>query len=381
VTDLVSVIIPSYNHERFVAASVESVLRQEGVEVEVIVCDDSSTDGTLAVLQSLRDPRLKVLSLPENLGASVAAREAHAHATGKYIARLSSDDICLPGRLVRQVEFLRGHPQVDAVFGQAEYLDEAGEVIPAPPAFAGLFASRNRTREEWLQQFFDHGNCLCLPSAMVRRSVSDRLPQPGDLFRHLPDFEYWVRFCLAHEIHILPEKLVGFRVCEAAGNLSAPGAGADKWTRRDLEEGAILRYFLQSEGLAALGLPGGMEGRLQLAERALAIGGRSRTLFAQQLLIETVLDPAPVAQQAGFLARAHRLLEMGDALGLHEIARLRAARDALKSSRDQARMQAGKLEAELRTWKDSWVGRLFGRFIPRPSGGEGSHALEEKSRP
>jgi glycosyltransferase involved in cell wall biosynthesis len=115
----VSVIMTSYNHEQFVAAAIQSVLDQTFHDWELVIRDDGSTDGTSQVIASFDDPRIRYLGSGSNLGASLSANVCIEAARAPYVAILCSDDIFLPEKLARQVEFLDEHPEVAALFSNA----------------------------------------------------------------------------------------------------------------------------------------------------------------------------------------------------------------------------------------------------------------------
>jgi succinoglycan biosynthesis protein ExoO len=100
----VSVIIPAYNTEAYIAEAIQSALGQTLNNIEVIVVDDASTDRTLAVAQSFTDKRLKIITLEQNLGAAAARNRALREAKGKWIAVLDSDDWYAPERLAKLVQ-------------------------------------------------------------------------------------------------------------------------------------------------------------------------------------------------------------------------------------------------------------------------------------
>jgi glycosyltransferase involved in cell wall biosynthesis len=108
---LVSVVMPVYNGRRYVREAVDSVLAQTFLNFEFIIVDDGSTDGTSELLQSYadRDPRIRLLSRG-HAGLGVALNEGLAVARATYIARMDADDISLPERFQRQVDFLQAHP-------------------------------------------------------------------------------------------------------------------------------------------------------------------------------------------------------------------------------------------------------------------------------
>ena len=321
----ISVVLPAWNHERFVVEAVVSALGQDREPFEVVVCDDASTDGTLDALRAIRDPRVRVIASPANEGPAAAARHALDAASGDYIARLCSDDVCLPGRLRRQAAWLDEHPECAAVLALPEFIDAAGQVIEAPPHLAGVFSAENRSRGAWLRHFFARGNALCMPSAMIRRSVFAEVAPPRVVFRHLPDLDFWVRFCCRFDFHVLPEKLVGFRILPDAANVSSPTP--ERSAAAEIERLTIWRRLAEDDALAAMGLSTGPEGRLALAEEACRLGGRTRLLFALQILMETDTDHLSPDDRSRFLRGAAPLLAGNDALGVLERRRLREERD------------------------------------------------------
>jgi glycosyltransferase involved in cell wall biosynthesis len=121
---LVSVIIPAYNAERTLEATLLSVLGQTIGEIEVIVVDDGSTDGTSERARSVGDPRLRVLRQP-NAGHARARNTGIADAHGTYVAVVDADDLWLPKKLERQLAVFRGHPGVRALHGAALHVDDS----------------------------------------------------------------------------------------------------------------------------------------------------------------------------------------------------------------------------------------------------------------
>jgi glycosyltransferase involved in cell wall biosynthesis len=218
----VSVIIPSYNHEKFVKECIESVLAQTFQDFEIIITDDGSTDRTVKIIKSFRDPRIKLFVHTENRGACIAANNCINHSTGKYIAMLSSDDAWYPEKLEKQVAFLDNHPEIGAVFTNAMIVGEEGEPFEDKSNYYyNVFDQPNRGRHEWLNYFFYHGNVLCHTSILIRKICYEKC----GLYRHgliqIPDFDMWVRLCLKYEIHVMPEKLVRFRILENMENVSS----------------------------------------------------------------------------------------------------------------------------------------------------------------
>ena len=103
---LISICIPSYNNEEFIASTLESVLRQTYSNFEVLITDDCSTDGTISVISKFSDPRIRLVKNERNLGIGGNWQKALSAATGEYVKLLCGDDILYPDCLRRQVEAL-----------------------------------------------------------------------------------------------------------------------------------------------------------------------------------------------------------------------------------------------------------------------------------
>lgn len=123
---LITVAIPIYNAERYLRQSIESVLSQTYTNFELILTDDGSNDGSLEIMRSYQDPRIIVVCDGMHKGLAVRLNEQIAMARGMYFARMDADDVMLPQRLERQVEFVRLHPETDAVGSSTIVIDELG---------------------------------------------------------------------------------------------------------------------------------------------------------------------------------------------------------------------------------------------------------------
>jgi hypothetical protein len=249
----VSVAIPSYNHAPFVGAALRSVLDQSFQDFEIVVTDDGSQDTTVDEAQRIRDPRISVTALPRNVGACSALNASIRRSTGRYIAILNSDDVFLPGKLDRQVRFLDAHPEIGAVFGYPEFIDENGNRLASADTFYGdTFYVTNRTRAAWLRHFFFTGNALCHPSVLIRRQCYDTVGLYNPALAQIPDLDMWMRLLHHFDIHLIEEPLVGFRILKGGQNASA--GKPDAIARVQWEWLKVLSNYLSldSELLAAV---------------------------------------------------------------------------------------------------------------------------------
>jgi len=129
---VVSVIIPAYNHVRFVGQCIDSVLTQTYTDYEVVVVDDGSQDGTSAILQGYGDRIVYIRQ--ENAGTQAARNRAIRASTGEFIALLDSDDAWLPMKLQRQLAAFDARPDVGMIYALAYAMDEAGNIAANMPA-------------------------------------------------------------------------------------------------------------------------------------------------------------------------------------------------------------------------------------------------------
>lgn len=241
---LVSVRIPSYNHEAYIGACIKSILAQTFGDFEIVIVDDCSTDRSVEVIKSFRDPRIRLEVLPRNCGMNVAVERCVELCRGKYIANISSDDMWEPLKLEKQVAFLENHRSYDAVFTDVNFIGDEGVVLTNNDhPYFGVFDSTNRTPSQWLRRFFYSGNCLCNPSVLIRASVYRALHCQDKRLVSLSDFDLWVRFSLrGHRLWVLDEKLTLFRILGSEGNLSAATSG--NRNRGAFEYKQILSNFL-----------------------------------------------------------------------------------------------------------------------------------------
>jgi len=104
--ELISIITPVYNSEKYIGETIKSVLAQTYANWEMLIADDCSTDNTASIVQQFNDPRIKYFRLAQNAGAAVARNEALEIAQGKYIAFLDADDMWKPEKLEKQLAFM-----------------------------------------------------------------------------------------------------------------------------------------------------------------------------------------------------------------------------------------------------------------------------------
>ena len=301
---MISVVVASYNHAAYVQACLRSALDQVvPAELEIVVTDDGSSDETVAQIQALHDPRIRLHVLPHNRGACIALNDAILRARGEFIAILNSDDYFLPGKLALQLQVLQAHPQLGAVFGLPTFINEQGQAYDDPQhRDRNAFVSAQRNRFEWLRHFFDQGNALCHPTALIRRDVYQRIGFYDPRLAQVPDLDMWIRLASHTELQVLPQALTAFRVRDGLQNASA---GRPEVIVRDAWERArILRHYLAlSDDALRQVFPEFTSSseplRLQLARYALNLPYP----FFHRFALDTWFDALPGAQPPAEMLR------------------------------------------------------------------------------
>ena len=129
-SELVSIIVPTYNTEKFIKLTIQSVQNQTYKNWEMILVDDASTDETIKIISELAkaDNRIKLFQLPNNSGNGFARNVALKKATGKYIAYLDADDLWFPMKLEKQIQFLKAN-KLPFTFSFYDCIDEEGKTL------------------------------------------------------------------------------------------------------------------------------------------------------------------------------------------------------------------------------------------------------------
>jgi glycosyltransferase involved in cell wall biosynthesis len=202
---LVSVVMSAWNAEATVTEAVESVLGQTYRHWELLVVDDGSTDATAALVDGAarRDPRIRLVRPPARVGRGGARNHAVRLARGRYLAVNDADDVSLPHRLARQVEFLQANPAVGILGAQvADFGSWGGPQVriryPLDPA---TIAAR-----------FDRGrNAVAHQACMIRRSVFDEVGPYKATMERCQDLELFLRARHVTQLRNLDDVLVHYR--------------------------------------------------------------------------------------------------------------------------------------------------------------------------
>jgi len=194
----------AYNAAPYIHEAAASVLTQTYRDFELIVVDDSSTDDTPAILQSMSDPRLRVIRHETNVGAALSRNDALLAARGELIAIMDADDVCAPTRLERQVAFLDAHPDTGIVgCGVYDNIDTDGKVL------CSSFLPRE---DEWIQRAILVEWCFLHSSITFRKSLYERVGGYRAVFEPAEDHDFVLRVLEHTRAHNLNEGLVSYRI-------------------------------------------------------------------------------------------------------------------------------------------------------------------------
>ncbi len=308
----ISIILTSCNQANYLREAIDSVLAQTFSDFELIIWDDASTDQSWQITTGYSDPRIRRLRDESNRHIGSVRAVIEQTVRGRYIAIHNSEHVWEPEKLEKQARFLDTNPQIGAVFSWAQIIDKNGLSLQDQDHFYNrLFEQPNRTRYEWLNYFFYHGNALCHSSVLIRKQCYEEC----GLYRHglaqLPDFDMWVRLCMLHEIHVLPEKLVRFRVQGDEPNTRKP----ERRIQYLFDSLQIYKNYLQIQNKeeflrvfpeSSIYIDEKCNGDIQYALARLALSLRHNPpgqLFGLQILFDILQDPkhfAVIQESYGF---------------------------------------------------------------------------------
>jgi len=343
---LVTVLLAVHDGEDYLRLALASVLGQTVEDLELLVVDDGSTDGTPTIISDVADARLRVLRNEERLGLAASLNRGLDEARGTYIARMDADDVAMPRRLERQLARLRASP-VPAVVGSA-VMDLDGRrtgtlhgmpVGTIPVRWAAHFSS----------PFFH-------PTVLVDRSVLERHDLRYDAaFDESEDYDLWSRLLEVADGDNLPEPLVLYRVHPAQASQR----------RRDVQRSFQLRVASRAIAAAA---PELTPEQVELAWRIGAyepVGEADVDAAIQAFL--SLLESFERRVGGGVRGAAARaLVRLAQRLPLAQ--RLRVTGEALRLDpglpTDVLRRHAGGRASEVRREADAWLVRIAGDELP-----------------
>lgn len=204
---LISVIMPVYNAEQYIQASLNSILEQTYPRLEIIIVNDGSTDASKKILETYHDPRICIIEHEKNKGLISALNEAIQISKGDFIIRMDADDIAFKDRIQKQVDFLIANPRIDIVGSHAIFFEKDIH-NPLPNWELDL---RTNSSEE-INKALVWENCMIHPSICMRSNIAKAfLYEPSQ--KNYEDYDFWLRAVSKNTaIAKINEALIYYRV-------------------------------------------------------------------------------------------------------------------------------------------------------------------------
>jgi glycosyltransferase involved in cell wall biosynthesis len=244
---IVTVIMPCFNHGRYIRESIEGVLSQTFSDLELIVVDDCSKDSSAAEVMKIQqaDPRVQLLRHSTNFGPSQSRNDGIAAAQGQFIAFCDADDIWLPDKLGRQMELLQSQPECGLTYCDAAIIDQSG--VPTGRKFSELFPPPGGASRE-LFAALCIGNFINTQSVLVRRELLTSAQWFDERIRCNEDWWLWLRLSRLTKFIYEPAVLAKYRVHPAGTyQLHPKRYKRDLWRlcKRNLRSHADMPRYLQ----------------------------------------------------------------------------------------------------------------------------------------
>ncbi|MBE2182635.1 MAG: glycosyltransferase [Anaerolineae bacterium] len=237
---LVSIITPSFNQAGFIEATIESVLTQDYPNIEYLVIDGGSTDGTLDILRRY-EGRLKWIS-ERDQGQADAINKGMSRATGQILGWLNSDDLYVPGAIRSVVETFTRQPEAMFVYGDAEAIDEHDN----------SYGTRIHVHQTDADELIQMGDPIVQPASFWRAEVWQTCGELDLSLHYTLDYEYWMRVAKRYPLTYIPVILAKERLYAGAKTFKGAIERVDELeavARRHGGDGIARRF--SGEGAAA----------------------------------------------------------------------------------------------------------------------------------
>ena len=200
----ISVIMSIYNGERHLKEAVDSILNQTFKNFEFIIINDGSTDRTGRILKKYRkqDDRIKIINNKKNIGLTKSLNKGIRFSQGKYIARMDADDISLPKRLEKQLNFMEEHPKIGAVGCWYYLIDKNSKIFKKIQPPINFFK---------IKKAFINSSPIIHPGSMIKKIFLEKINLYDEKFKYSQDRDLWLRIMKYCQLAVIPEFLLKFR--------------------------------------------------------------------------------------------------------------------------------------------------------------------------
>ncbi len=207
---LISIVTPSFNQAKYLQATIQSVLEQDYPNLEYIIVDGGSTDGSIDIIRAYQD-QLAWWTSETDQGQTDAINKGFARARGEILAWINSDDTYQPGAITAAVSFLQTNPDIGLVYGDVNYIDAIGAVI-----------GRFNAKQTDYRRLRRGGVYLPQQAAFWRAALWRQVGPLDSSFYFAMDYDLWVRLARVAEIRYLPGQYwANFRLHDDAKTIAA----------------------------------------------------------------------------------------------------------------------------------------------------------------
>ena len=197
---LISIVTPSYNQAAYIEETIQSVLTQDYSEIEYIIVDGGSTDGTVDIIKKYEE-KISWWVSEKDKGQTDAINKGFARATGDVLAWINSDDTYEPGAVAAAAHYLQQHPEVGMVYADCNFINQSGNVI-------GKFNAA-QTNYHWIRQGYVH---IPQQTMFFRADLWKQVGPLDPSFYFAMDYDLWTRISARAEIKYVPQTWANFRL-------------------------------------------------------------------------------------------------------------------------------------------------------------------------
>ena len=207
---LISVLMRSYNHEKYISEAIDSVLNQSFKDLELIIIDDFSKDNSKTIIKSYesKDKRIKAFFHDKNMGMASTMNDLFSKASGKYIAYIDSDDSWFPLKIEKQLEILEKNDSL-VVWSEGEIIDQNS--TPTGETFTQINLATDKKKSGEIFEDLLHANFIFLSSLIHNRTFAKDLLFDQKL-KYLNDYKFVVALANKHHFFFIKEPLVKYRM-------------------------------------------------------------------------------------------------------------------------------------------------------------------------
>lgn len=254
----ISVIIPIYNGEMTIRETIQSVLNQSFTDFEIIAIDDGSTDRTVEVVRSIKDPRVKVFSYP-NAGQAASRNRGMDRASGEYFAFIDADDLWTPEKLETQLKALEENPEAGVAYSWVDYINESNQYVRSG---GRINVNGNAYAHLLLTDFLENGS-----NPLVRRSAIEKVGNFEETLPPSEDWDLWLRLAAEYDYVCVPHTQILYRIsstsqssnverveasCRRVLDRAFASKAAQKWQHLKAQSTANLYQYLTYKALENL---------------------------------------------------------------------------------------------------------------------------------